>query len=103
MSSRNWTLIAVSVIAPANSLSTAAGSRSTSSPTHLRYDLRIAGCVPIAFDHASHQLKHYPEEKQEFACAACHQAYRDVRGRGAAPNPGNLQANTSRCVSRVTR
>lgn len=28
----------------------------------------------IAFDHASHQLKHFPEEKQEFACAACHQA-----------------------------
>lgn len=28
----------------------------------------------IAFDHAAHQLKHFPEEKQEFACAACHQA-----------------------------
>ena len=27
-----------------------------------------------AFDHASHQLKHFPTEKQEFACAACHQA-----------------------------
>jgi hypothetical protein len=26
----------------------------------------------IAFDHAAHQLKHYPEEKQEFSCAACH-------------------------------
>ena len=37
------------------------------------------------------------------ACAACHQAYRDVRGRGAAPNPGNAQANASRCTSRATR
>jgi len=27
----------------------------------------------IAFDHASHQTKHFPEEKQEFACAMCHQ------------------------------
>ncbi|MBL9161564.1 MAG: hypothetical protein JNL18_02360 [Planctomycetaceae bacterium] len=28
----------------------------------------------IAFDHAAHQLKHFPEEKRDFACAACHQA-----------------------------
>jgi hypothetical protein len=28
----------------------------------------------IAFDHASHQMKHYPAEKRDFACAACHQA-----------------------------
>jgi hypothetical protein len=28
----------------------------------------------IAFDHAAHQLKHFPEEKREFACALCHQA-----------------------------
>jgi hypothetical protein len=28
----------------------------------------------IAFDHAAHQLKHFPEEKREFACAACHEA-----------------------------
>jgi len=35
------------------------------------------------------------------ACAACHSAYRDVRGRGAAPpNPGDPQANASRCLSR---
>ena len=35
------------------------------------------------------------------ACAACHQAYRDVRGRGAAPAPpGNPQANASRCTPR---
>jgi len=27
----------------------------------------------IAFDHAAHQAKHFPKEKQEFACAACHQ------------------------------
>ena len=37
------------------------------------------------------------------ACAACHQAYRDVRGRGAVPNPGGAQANASRCTSRTTR
>jgi quinoprotein glucose dehydrogenase len=34
------------------------------------------------------------------ACAACHQAYRDVRGRGAAVPPGNPQANASRCLPR---
>jgi mono/diheme cytochrome c family protein len=36
------------------------------------------------------------------ACAACHQAYRDVRGRGAAPpNPANpQQGNASRCSPR---
>lgn len=28
----------------------------------------------IAFDHASHQLKHHPATKREFACADCHQA-----------------------------
>jgi mono/diheme cytochrome c family protein len=33
------------------------------------------------------------------ACAACHQAYRDGRGRGAAP-PGDPQANASRCSPR---
>jgi hypothetical protein len=27
----------------------------------------------IAFDHASHQAKHFPEEKQEFTCVTCHQ------------------------------
>ncbi len=26
----------------------------------------------IAFDHATHQAKHFPAEKQEFACATCH-------------------------------
>ncbi len=26
----------------------------------------------IAFDHGSHQLKHFPKEEQEFACATCH-------------------------------
>ena len=26
----------------------------------------------IAFDHASHEAKHFPQEKQEFACAKCH-------------------------------
>jgi mono/diheme cytochrome c family protein len=34
------------------------------------------------------------------ACAACHSAYRDVRGRGAALPPGNPQANASRCTPR---
>jgi len=35
------------------------------------------------------------------ACAACHAAYRDVRGRGAAPpDPTNPQANANRCNSR---
>jgi S-disulfanyl-L-cysteine oxidoreductase SoxD len=38
------------------------------------------------------------------ACAACHQAYRDVRVRGAAPlPPGDPQANASRCLSRTNR
>ena len=27
----------------------------------------------IAFDHGSHHAKHYPEQRREFACAACHQ------------------------------
>ena len=35
------------------------------------------------------------------ACAACHSAYRDVRGRGGAPpTPGDPQANANRCLSR---
>jgi len=35
------------------------------------------------------------------ACAACHTAYRDVRGRGAAPpNPTDPQANANRCSPR---
>jgi hypothetical protein len=34
------------------------------------------------------------------ACAACHQAYRDVRGRGAVAAPGSPQANAGRCTSR---
>jgi len=28
----------------------------------------------IVFDHASHQAKHFPTEKRQFACAACHQS-----------------------------
>ncbi|MEM9352777.1 MAG: hypothetical protein AAGA92_07170 [Planctomycetota bacterium] len=27
----------------------------------------------IAFDHASHQLKHHPERKTDFTCASCHE------------------------------
>ena len=27
----------------------------------------------IAFDHAAHQLKHFPAEKRDFLCASCHQ------------------------------
>jgi len=34
------------------------------------------------------------------ACAACHAAYRDVRGRGAAPDPTNPQAGANRCNPR---
>lgn len=34
------------------------------------------------------------------ACAACHAAYRDVRGRGAIPNPTDPQANANRCSPR---
>jgi hypothetical protein len=33
----------------------------------------------IAFDHGSHQLKHFPKEKQEFACATCHTPDHDGR------------------------
>ena len=36
------------------------------------------------------------------ACAACHQAYRDVRGRGRGANQPQAGANLNRCVSRVT-
>ena len=31
----------------------------------------------IAFDHGAHQVKHFPKEKQEFACATCHVQGRD--------------------------
>jgi len=31
----------------------------------------------IAFDHGAHQLKHFPKEKQEFACATCHEQSSD--------------------------
>jgi hypothetical protein len=31
----------------------------------------------IAFDHNSHQAKHFPPEKQEFVCATCHQPTED--------------------------
>jgi mono/diheme cytochrome c family protein len=34
------------------------------------------------------------------ACAACHTAYRDVRGPGRGGAPGNPQANAGRCQSR---
>jgi hypothetical protein len=37
------------------------------------------------------------------ACAACHQAYRDVRVRGQVPNPGNPAANGARCLQRSSR
>jgi S-disulfanyl-L-cysteine oxidoreductase SoxD len=35
------------------------------------------------------------------ACAACHSAYRDVRGAGRGGAPGDPQANAGRCQSRV--
>jgi mono/diheme cytochrome c family protein len=34
------------------------------------------------------------------ACAACHQAYRDVRTPGRAANPGDPANNAARCMSR---
>jgi hypothetical protein len=34
------------------------------------------------------------------ACAACHQIYRDVGGRGRGANPGSPAANAGRCVHR---
>jgi hypothetical protein len=34
------------------------------------------------------------------ACAACHQAYRDVRTPGRAGNPGDPANNAARCMSR---
>jgi mono/diheme cytochrome c family protein len=34
------------------------------------------------------------------ACAACHQAYRDVRVRGRAPDPTDPSAKASRCMAR---
>ena len=37
------------------------------------------------------------------ACAACHQAYRDIRGRGSAPDPTDPSNKAARCMSRATR
>ena len=34
------------------------------------------------------------------ACAACHQAYRDIRGRGRAPDPIDPSNKAARCLSR---
>ena len=36
------------------------------------------------------------------ACAACHQAYRDVRGRGQAFNPNDPSNKANRCLARTT-
>jgi hypothetical protein len=36
------------------------------------------------------------------ACAACHQAYRDIRGRGRAPDPTDPSNKAARCMSRST-
>jgi hypothetical protein len=35
------------------------------------------------------------------ACAACHQAYRDVRGPGRGLDPTNPASRVNRCMSRV--
>ncbi|MEM8943541.1 MAG: hypothetical protein AAGD11_00035 [Planctomycetota bacterium] len=35
-------------------------------------DWPVARRTRIAFDHGSHQLKHFPKERQEFDCASCH-------------------------------
>ena len=37
------------------------------------------------------------------ACAACHLAYRDIRGRGTAPNPLDPSNKAARCQSRASR
>jgi hypothetical protein len=37
------------------------------------------------------------------ACAACHQAYRDVIGRGRGANPPAGGANANRCLSRTAK
>ncbi|MNC89471.1 hypothetical protein D3C83_54120 [compost metagenome] len=34
------------------------------------------------------------------ACAACHQAYRDVRRGGPPPDPADPKAGAMRCLSR---
>ncbi len=31
----------------------------------------------IAFDHGAHELKHFPKEKQEYACSVCHELDED--------------------------
>jgi hypothetical protein len=42
----------------------------------------------IAFDHASHQAKHFPAEKEAFACTLCHQqaasGFQETLGYGAS-------------------
>jgi mono/diheme cytochrome c family protein len=37
------------------------------------------------------------------SCAACHQAYRDVRGRGRGGDPTDPSIRAARCMSRVAR
>ena len=43
-------------------------------------DWRYAGPTRIAFDHASHELKHFPEKNGSYSCANCHRV--DSSGRG---------------------
>ena len=47
----------------------------------------------IAFDHGGHQLKHFPKEKQEFSCAACHVQDRD----GAFQQTLGYEATCAKC------
>ena len=47
----------------------------------------------IAFDHGAHQLKHFPKEKQEFACATCHTLDRD----GALQQTLGYEATCAQC------
>ena len=47
----------------------------------------------IAFDHGSHQLKHFPKEKQEFTCATCHEQDRD----GAFQQTLGYEATCAKC------
>lgn len=47
----------------------------------------------IAFDHGSHQMKHFPKEKQNFACATCHLPDRD----GAFQQTLGYEATCAKC------
>lgn len=47
----------------------------------------------IAFDHAKHQAKHFPEKNEQFACSTCHRPTED----GAFQTTLNYAATCSKC------